>query len=68
MFKENDYGVTLWNNSVLILAVVNAVAVPLELTVYRDLAENSTYIIIDLIINAIFLLDVFISFNTSFFS
>lgn len=68
VFKENDYGVTLWNNSVLILAVVNAVAVPLELTVYRDLAENSTYIIIDLIINAIFLLDVFISFNTSFFS
>ena len=26
VFKENDYGVTLWNNSVLILAVVNAVA------------------------------------------
>lgn len=59
---------TLWNNSVLILAVVNAVAVPLELTVYRDLSENSTYVVIDLIINAIFLLDVLISFNTSFFS
>ena len=68
VFKENDYGVTIWNNSVLILAVVNAVAVPLELTVYRDLSENTTYIIIDLIINAIFLLDVLINFNTSFFS
>ena len=40
VFKDNDYYKVLWDNSVLILAVVNAFAVPIELTIYTELSSN----------------------------
>ena len=51
----------------LILAVVNAFAVPVELTVNPALSDDPNYVAIDLFINIVFLIDVLICFNTSFF-
>ena len=68
VFKDNDYYKVLWDNSVLILAVINAFAVPVELTVFQDLSELDSYVVIDLIINIVFMIDVAICFNTSYFN
>ena len=68
VFKENDKFKVLWDNSVLILAVVNAFAVPVELSVYQDLSSIGWYKTIDLIINAVFMVDIAICFNTSFYN
>ena len=68
VFKDNDYYKVLWDNSVLILAVINAFAVPVELTVFQQLSDMSEYVVIDLIINIVFMVDVAICFNTSFFN
>ena len=66
VWNDNDYYKILWDNSVLVLAVINAFAVPVELSVYQELSDLMWYIIIDLIINFVFLVDVLIFFNTSY--
>ena len=59
---------SVWNNFVLILAIFNSFSVPVEMTVYKQLAEMSEYIYIDLAINAIFIIDIFVQFNTGFYN
>lgn len=48
------------------MAIFNAFAVPLEFVM--DLSSNEAYRIVDLIINILFLIDIVISFRTSYFN
>jgi hypothetical protein len=41
--------------------------VPIELTVYPPLADYTPYVIVDLIINLFFIVDIFIQFNSGFY-
>ena len=68
VFRDNDIWKIWWDNSVLILAVINAFAVPVELSVYQELSNIQIYVTIDLIINVIFLIDLVIAFNTAYFN
>jgi uncharacterized membrane protein len=53
---------------VLVLAVVNAFAVPVELSIYEDLSENQFYAQLDLVINVVFMIDLAICFNTAYYN
>ena len=39
VWDDSDEFKIIWDNSVLILAVINAFAVPVELSVYQELSE-----------------------------
>ena len=68
VYKDSEPYKTLWDNSVLVLAVVNAFAVPVELSIYEDLSENQFYAQLDLVINVVFMIDLAICFNTSYYN
>ena len=68
VFRDNDIWKIWWDNSVLILAVINAFAVPVELSVYQELSNIQLYVTIDLAINVVFLIDLVIAFNTAYFN
>jgi len=53
---------------VLVLAVVNAFAVPVELSIYEDLSSNEFYEKLDLVINVVFMVDLAICFNTAYYN
>ena len=57
-----------WNNFVLILAIFNSFAVPVEMTVYQELANIQWYNFIDLFVNFLFIIDIGVQFNTSFYN
>ena len=57
-----------WNNFVLILAIFNSFAVPVEMTVYPELTGHSWYFISDVIINILFIIDILVQFNTSIYN
>ena len=58
----------MWDNSVLILAIVNAFAVPVELSIYEDLSNIPSYQNLDLLINIVFMVDLAICFNTAYYN
>ena len=57
-----------WNNFVLLLAIFNSFAVPVEMTVYEKLTEVKWYYATDVIINILFIIDIIVQFNTSFYN
>lgn len=54
----------IWEGIILLMAIFNAFAVPLEFVL--DLSSSQVYRIADLVINILFLIDIVISFRTSF--
>ena len=55
----------IWDGLVVLLAIFNSFAVPLEF-VYKDLPNNTTYKNIDLLITFIFIADIAVAFNTRY--
>lgn len=56
----------MWDGLVLIMAIFNSFAVPLEYVI-ASLETNSDYQIVDGIINLMFLIDIFLGFRTTYF-
>ena len=67
VFKESNMYLSYWNNSVLILAIFNSFAVPIEMTVYTQLSSISWYSWLDIFINFLFFIDIITQFNTGFY-
>ena len=67
VFKESNMYLNYWNNSVLILAIFNSFAVPIEMTVYTQLSSISWYSWLDIFINFLFFIDIIAQFNTGFY-
>ena len=67
VFKESNMYLNYWNNSVLILAIFNSFAVPIEMTVYTQLSSISWYSWLDIFINFLFFIDIITQFNTGFY-
>jgi len=55
-----------WDLLILILAIFNSFAVPLEYVVV-SLNQNSSYSTIDAIINFLFIIDILVGFRTTYF-
>ena len=56
----------LWDLLILVMAIFNSFAVPLEYVV-TELLENQNYAMLDLIINILFIFDIVIGFRTTYF-
>ena len=56
----------IWDGFILLLAIFNSFAVPLEYVV-TDLETSASYSAIDLAINVLFLIDIVLGFRTTFF-
>ena len=67
VFKESNRYLNYWNNVVLILAIFNSFAVPIEMTVYTQLSIITWYTVSDYIINFLFFIDIIIQFNTGYY-
>lgn len=67
VFKESNLFLNYWNNTVLILAIFNSFAVPIEMTVYTQLSDIMWYSVSDIFINFLFFIDILIQFNTGFY-
>ena len=67
VFKESNRYLNYWNNVVLVLAIFNSFAVPIEMTVYTQLSAITWYWVSDYIINFLFFIDIIIQFNTGYY-
>ena len=56
----------IWDLLILLMAIFNSFAVPLEYVI-TELEENSSYQMIDLFINILFIFDIIIGFRTTYF-
>ena len=56
----------LWDLLILVMAIFNSFAVPLEYVV-TELESNQDYAMLDLVINIFFLVDIIIGFRTTYF-
>ena len=67
IIDELDKNKQMWDLLILIMAIFNSFAVPLEYVV-TELIEQPSYQIIDLIINILFIFDIIIGFRTTYFN
>lgn len=67
IIDELDKNKQIWDLLILIMAIFNSFAVPLEYVV-TELVENSTYQAVDLVINILFIFDIIVGFRTTFFN
>ena len=56
----------IWDLLILVMAIFNSFAVPLEYVVV-ELGQNESYQMIDLAINIFFIFDIIIGFRTTYF-
>lgn len=64
--EELNKNKQIWDGLVLVMAIFNSFAVPLEYVI-TDLSKNSTYQVIDLVINIMFIFDILLGFRTTYF-
>lgn len=64
--EELNKNKQIWDGLILLMAIFNSFAVPVEYVI-TDLTEVQAYQIIDLIINIMFLFDIVIGFRTTYF-
>ena len=57
--------ITRWDYIVVILALANCVMVPLEIAVELDYTKTWQYFVYSIITDIIFIMDIFVSFNTT---
>ena len=66
IIDELDKNKQIWDLLILVMAIFNSFAVPLEYVI-TELPENPGYQYLDLIINILFIFDIGIGFRTTYF-
>lgn len=67
IFRETDEWRSYWDSFILLTAIFNALAIPVVIAFVPLWAEKRAYIVIDMLTNVVFFLDIFVIFNTSYF-
>ena len=67
IFRETDEWRSYWDSFILLTAIFNALAIPVTIAFLPLWAEHRAYVIIDMLTNIVFFMDIFVIFNTSFF-
>lgn len=67
IFRETDEWRSYWDSFILLTAIFNALAIPVAIAFLPLWAEHRVYVVIDMLTNVIFFVDIFVIFNTSYF-
>lgn len=67
VFNENEDWKFWWDLFVLLIAIWNSLSIPVAVSFSPDWANEQPYTIIDVTSNILFLFDILILFNTSYY-
>ena len=68
MFSEQEDWKFNWDTTVLVVAIWNSLAIPIQVAFEPSWAENPYYVVFDQGCNLMFMIDILIQLNTSFYS
>ena len=66
MFRSGDGWRVNWDLFIMFMAIYSWFAIPVQLSLNPEFTNHPAYIIVDALINAIFIIDVIINFRTTF--
>ena len=65
LFHYKSQWIFVWDVTIIVLAIINCFFVPLELAVETDFSRSFAYKAVNIAMDIIFTLDIFVKFNTS---